>query len=301
MIALLLAFAIHVAPGESIQKAIDALPASGGEVVVAPGVYREVLEIAKPGVTLRGESADASKTMIVFDKSAGTAGGTFKSATVHISGDGFVAKNITFANDWNRTHEQVRVGSQAVAVGVTADKAVFRNVRMLGNQDTLYAAKGRQYFENCYIEGNVDFIFGDANAFFENCELHSVVYKNGGYITAQSKNSAAQESTYVFDHCKVTGAPGQKRVYLGRPWRPYATVVFLNTAMGEHIEAAGWREWHPGETASLGTAFYAEYNSTGPGATGKREPHTHLLTQEEAAKYTRRSIFKDWVPTGSKQ
>ena len=145
----------------SIQHASDIAPAEGAVISVAPGTYREVLTVTKPNITIRSAYDDASKTVIVFDKSAGTSGGTFNSATVNVKAPNFTAENITFANDWNRTHEQVPVGSQALALSVTGDRAVFRNVRLLGNQDTLYAAGGKRllvpinYAPNqsqCYIE-----------------------------------------------------------------------------------------------------------------------------------------------------
>ena len=275
----------------SIQRAIDAAPADGAVISIAPGIYREVLRISKPNIHLRSPYIDPSKTVIVFDNSAGSTGSTMKSATVDVSGDNFLAANLTFSNDFNRTHPQLPQGSQALALAVTGDRAVFRNMRFLGNQDTVYAAKQRQYFVNSYIEGNVDFIFGDARAVFENCELHSN-RQSGGYITAQGKSDASQDSGYVFNHCKLTADPGVQHVWLGRPWRPYATVIFMNTEMGDFIEPAGWREWHPGETHYLETVLYAEYNSTGPGAhPGDRDPHTKHLTAAQAAQYqTRRYL-----------
>ncbi|HWB83643.1 MAG TPA: pectinesterase family protein [Bryobacteraceae bacterium] len=282
----------------SIQRAIDVAPADGAVISIAPGTYREVLDVDKPNIHLRSARTDASETVIVFDKSAGTAGGTTRSATVNVRGDNFFAENLTFANDFNATHPQLPQGSQALALLVTGDRAVFRNMRFLGNQDTLYAANkrclasasqpcapSRQYFSHCYIEGNVDFIFGNSKAVFDHCEIHSTPHSEG-FLTAQSKNSPNEDSIYVFDHCKLTAAPGVANVYLGRPWRPYASVVFLNTEMGGHIVPAGWREWHPGETHSIETAYYAEYNSTGPGAhPGERDPHTKKLTAAEAARY----------------
>jgi polygalacturonase len=283
----------------SIQRAIDMAPAEGAVISVAPGVYREALTITKPNITIRSPYTDAARTVIVFNKSAGDSGGTFNSATVNVKGPNFTAENVTFANDWNKTHPQVPVGSQALALSLTADRAILRNVRLLGNQDTLYAAGGRQYYKDCYIEGNVDFIFGDANAVFDGCEIHSTAHQIG-YITAQGRNSASQASTYVFNRCKLTAEPGVANVWLGRPWRPYASVVFLNTEMGAHIEPAGWREWHPGETRYMDTVFYAEFNSSGPGAhPDQRDPHTKRLTADEAARYEARRFLagKDnWQP-----
>jgi pectin methylesterase-like acyl-CoA thioesterase len=158
----------------------------------------------------------------------------------------------------------------------------------------------RQYFADCYIEGNVDFIFGDGDSVFENCEIHNTPHQ-GGYVTAQSKRYPEQDSTYVFNHCKLTAEPNVGTVWLGRPWRAYASVVFMNTEMGPHIGAAGWREWHPGETNYLETAFYAEYNSSGPGAhPGERDPHAKHLTAAEAARFeTKRFLAGSdgWDPT----
>jgi polygalacturonase len=275
----------------SIQRAIDVAPAEGTVISVAPGTYHEVLSVDKANITIRGSHPDASRTVIVADKSAGTAGGTLNSATVNVRGANFTAENVTFANDFNRTHQQLPAGSQALALLVTGDRAVFRNVRLLGNQDTVYAGKQRQYFTDCYIEGNVDFIFGDARAVFEGCEIHSTPHAIG-YITAQGKNSAGQNSGFVFQRCKLTAAPGVANVWLGRPWRPYAKVVFLHTEMGPQIEAAGWREWHPGETHYMDTVSYAEFENSGPGAhPGERDPHTHQLTPAEAALYEARRFL----------
>jgi polygalacturonase len=284
----------------SIQRALDVAPATGGALVlVAPGTYREVLTISKPHITLRSANKDASKTIVVNDRSAGTAGGTLHSATVNVTGDDFIAENITFQNDFNATHPQLPKGSQALALFVTGDRAAFRNVRLLGNQDTLFTGSkecngegadrsckpARQYFSNCYIEGNVDFIFGDGKTAFENCEIRSTPHSEG-FVTAQGKSYSSEDSGYVFDRCRLTAYPGVSSVFLGRPWRPYASVVFLNTEMGAQIQPAGWREWHPGETHSIETAFYAEHGSTGPGATlNDRDPHTHALTQKEAEQF----------------
>ena len=298
----------------SIQRAIDVAPATGGAVIsVAPGTYREGLTIDKPNIVLRGPYEDASKTRVVSDKSAGTSGGTLNSATVNVLSNDFRAENITFANDYNLTHPQLQQGSQAVALLVRGDRDVFENVALLGNQDTLYAGVGectgtgadrscptaRQYFDHCFVEGNVDFIFGDSKAAFDHCVIRSNEHFEG-FITAQSKSYAGQDSGFVFHDCRLEVASGVGNVYLGRPWRPYATVVYLNTWMDSHIVPAGWREWHPGETDSLPTAFYAEYRSSGPGADpARREPHASQLTQEEAQRFEPESFLRGrdgWNP-----
>ena len=294
----------------SVQQAIDALPLDGGTVRIRPGVYREVVTVNKPHVRLDG-AADSSKVVIVFNKSHGTAGGTIKSATVTVTGDDFFAEGITVANDFSVNRPLAPEGSQAVALAVKGDRAVFRNVRFLGAQDTLYVGSkscaseqgpcvpARQYFSDCYIEGNVDFIFGDAKAFFHRCHIHALSHEVV-FLTAQSKHYPAEESGFVFENCKVTADPSARHIFLGRPWRPYSTVVFLNTHLATNIEPAGWREWHPGETHSLETAFYAEYHSNGPGANAKlRNPHTKQLSAKEARRYSLKQFLSGqdhWNP-----
>jgi polygalacturonase len=302
----------------SIQRAIDMAPASGAVISIGPGTYRERLVIDKPNIALVSPYGDPGKTVIVFDKSAGTAGSTLKSATVEVKGRDFRAENLTFFNDYNRTHAQQQKGSQALALLVTGDRAVFRNMRFIGDQDTLYAGSpncspprqesaactpARHYFERCFIEGNVDFIFGNSLAVFDNCEIRSNQHVIG-YLTAQGRQDEDEQSLFVFNHCKLTADPGVTHVWLGRPWRPLASVVFLNTEMGSHIEPPGFREWHPGETDYMDTVFYAEYNSTGPGAhPTERDSHTTKLSAAEAARYQARRILlgKDnWNPTAVK-
>ena len=291
----------------SIQRAINVAPATGAVISIGPGTYRERLVVKKPGIFLRGAAADPAKTVIVGNESAGSTGSTFKSATVEVTARDFRAENLTIANDFNRNHFQEKQGSQAVALMVSGDRAVFRNMRLLGNQDTLYVGSSdcsppgheggvactptRQYFESTFIEGNVDFIFGNGLAVFDKCEIHSTPHVIG-YLTAQGRQHAREQSLFVFNHCKLTAEPGVSHVWLGRPWRPLASVVFLNTEMGAHIEPAGWREWHPGETNYMQSVFYAEYNSTGPGAhVNERDPHTKKLTAAEAAGYETKRVL----------
>lgn len=297
---------------KSVQEGIDALSAEGGSLLIKPGTYREVVHIAKPHVRMQGLTDDAAKVIIVESNSAYTSGGTFHSATVFVTGDDFYAENVTFQNDYSRSHGLQPQGSQAIALSVRADRAVFRNVRFLGAQDTLFAASrscesdagpcmpARQYFSNCYIEGNVDFIFGDAEAVFDHCHIHAIAHERV-FVTAQSKRYPEQQSGYVFDHCTITAAPQVGSLFLGRPWRPYATVVFLNSQLDEKLDPAGWAEWHAGETTRLETAFYAEHASFGPGSNpAKREPHARQLSGKEAEKYMTSTFLAGsdgWNPT----
>ena len=283
---------LTVGPGgfATVQAAIDALPDAGGEVTVQPGTYREVVTIRKPHVHLHGEGDPAAVT-IVFNHGP-SYGGTFASASVFVEADDTTIDHLTIANDLGAGH------GQGVALAVTADRAIFRNVRLLGAQDTLFAASrycygdygpcvaARQYFGDSYIEGNTDFIFGDSLAVFERCELHGIPTGSVMY-TAQSRHTAAQtDSGYVFDRCRLTGEARNGSISLGRPWRPYATVVFLDARIDAPAIPAGWTEWARFGKLSLPTAYYAEYHSTGPGADPKaREPYSHQLTAAEAARW----------------
>ena len=297
----------------SIQRAIDVAPATGAVISVAPGTYREVLTINKPHVVLRGSYEDASKTVVVANKSAGTDGGTLNSATVNVLADDFLAENMSFVNDFNRTHPQVWAGSQALALLVRGDRAIFENMRILGNQDTLYAGVGectgtgdsrvcpvaRQYFDHCFIEGNVDFIFGDAKSVFDHCVINNNTH-SVGFVTAQGKSYPGQDSGFVFHDCRLEADSAVDNVYLGRPWRPYSTVIYLNTWMGAHILPEGWREWHPGETDYLSKASYVEYQSSGPGAApSRRQPHAKQLTQQQAQAFEPQNFLRGsdgWNP-----
>ncbi len=292
---------------QNIQAAVDALPADGGDIFVKPGTYREVVTIRKPRVHLHGDaSGDPAKTTLIYNNAGPTHGGTFNSATLFIEAKDATLDHFTVANDAG-PH-----AGQAVALSVTADRATFRHMRFLGAQDTLFAAArycysdygpcvaARQYFADSYIEGGVDFIFGDAKAVFERCELHAIPEGNVMY-TAQSKHTPDQDSGYVFKQCKLTGdkrSPGI--IALGRAWRPYATVVYLNAEIDAPVIPQGWVDWPRFGVSTLPTAFFAEYHSTGHGASPQtREPYSHQLTAKEAEKWASPAFLAGqdgWTP-----
>jgi pectinesterase len=287
---------------QSVQAAVDALPDTGGTVEIAAGTYREKLVIARPNVKLIGKGKRPQNVVLVWSDSNKSAGGTGKSASVWASGDGFEAHNLTIQNDYHLRNPE---RSQAVALRLTADRAVLTQVRLLGAQDTLYAASkspdspSRQYFRDCYVEGHVDFIFGDAKAFFDRCHIHGIA-NDIVMITAQSKVKPEQDSAYVFDRCRITADAGVRELWLGRAWRPYATVVFLRTRIDAPLQPAGWREWTPGTTETFKTATYREYQSTGQGASiPTREPGSKQLTKAEAATWSRKRFLSGadgWRP-----
>jgi len=290
----------------SLQAAVDALPDGGGELRLGPGVYREKVLVARANVRLVGTGRRARDVVITWSDGAKEVGGTFRTASLEVRGDDFQARNLTVVNDhWLRSADP----SQAVALYITGDRAFVENVRMLGAQDTLYAASrkcegpdcriSRQYFRDCYVEGHVDFIFGNSKAFFENCELHAVPHDEV-MLTAHMRTGPDEDRAYVFDHCRITSEPGVGTLWLGRPWRDYSRVIFLNTRIDAPLHPDGWREWTPGETHRLTTAFYAEYASTGAGAPRlAREPYSRQLSAVEAAAWSAKQLLAGddgWAP-----
>ncbi len=241
---------------KSVQAAIDKVPENNAKrfvIAIKPGTYKEQIRIPanKPYISFIG--TDAEKTVLTFNLSNKDAGSTSASYSTYIGGHDFYAENITFENSFGQ-------GSQAVAILVEADRAMFNTCRFLGWQDTLYAKNGRQYYKDCYIEGHVDYIFGMATAVFENCHIHS---KADGYITAPMRFAAEEPAGFIFHKCRLTSNNTKNGIYLGRPWRDYGRTVFLNTQMDAEIRPEGWHHWEPLREK---TAYFAEYGSTGKGA-----------------------------------
>lgn len=275
----------------TVQEAVNRVPENNKKpfvIFIKSGTYKEQIKIpaSKPYIIFSGESKE--KTILTFDLTNAKAGSTSASYSTYIGGHDFRAENITFENSFG-------TGSQAVAVLVEADRAVFLNCRFLGWQDTLYAKNGRQFYKDCYIEGHVDFIFGQAAAVFENCRIHN---KGDGYIAAPMRFGAGEPSGFVFLNCKLTGENIKKGVYLARPWRAFGRTVFLNTEMGEHIYAEGWNNWN--DPAREKTAWFGEYNSKGAGAkVSERVKWAHQLTKEEAKAFEAENFLKGrdgWNP-----
>jgi pectinesterase len=264
----------------TIQMAMDHHPFTGpgGRVFIeiSPGTYHERVIVTQnhPNITLLGMGTKPENVVITNSLNAKQAGGTFFTETVEVNGSGFEADNLTFENAAGNT-------GQAVAIAVRSDRAIFKHCRFLGHQDTLFADYGRQYYLDSYIEGGVDFIFGNATAVFDHTELHA----NGpGYLTAQSRTSADQTTGYVILNSKVTSEAGEKRFGLGRPWRPYSRVIYINTELPADLHPAGWDNW--GKTSNEATTFYAESNNTGTGANPTaRAPWSHQLTPAKATQF----------------
>lgn len=285
----------------TVQEAINAVPdyrKKTTHILIRPGVYKEKIVIAESKSCIKLTAQTPGEVVITYDDFAsrknrfGENIGTSGSAGFYIYAPDFEAEGITFSNTAGRV-------GQAVALLCRGDRAIFRKCRFLGNQDTLYAHSqtqantSRQYYEDCYIEGTVDFIFGRACAVFNRCHIHSLA---DGYLTAAA-TPQGQAYGYTFFDCRITAEEGVK-AYLGRPWRDYAKTVFIRCDMGGFIRPEGWHDWgkkHAGETT-----FYAEYKCTGLGAKkDRRVAWAHHLTDREAKEYKVDLILKgddNWQP-----
>ena len=290
-------------------------PTGNKVIYVKKGVYKEKVIIPSwlTNIEICGE--DAETTIITYDdhaniqipkigsepwerglpspQEAPTGGlqgmGTFRTFTVLVQGQDITFKNITIENN------AAKLG-QAVALHTEGDRLVFIGCRFLGNQDTVYTGRGgtRLYFKDCYIEGTTDFIFGPSTAWFEQCTIHSKV---NSYITAASTPNDVPYG-YIFNHCTLTAEPTANKVYLGRPWRPYAYTLFMNCQLGSHIRPEGWHNWNNADNEK--TARYLEYNNSGEGAANnQRVAWSRQLTKKEAAAITPQEVFKTenaWIP-----
>lgn len=260
------------------------------QIYVKKGVYKEKLVVPSwvQNVEIIGE--DVNHTIITNADHANMNNmGTFRTYTVKVEGCHITFRDITIENNAPRL-------GQAVALHTEGDCLRFINCRFLGNQDTIYTgvAGTRLYFENCYIEGTTDFIFGPSTAWFEGCTVHS---KANSYVTAASTPQHIAYG-YIFNKCKLTADDGVNKVYLGRPWRPYAYTLFMNCELGRHIVPQGWDNWRNKENEK--TARYAEFKNSGEGADKSgRVGWAAQLSDKEMKMITFKNVFSlsgEWDP-----
>ncbi|ADQ45055.1 Pectinesterase [Caldicellulosiruptor kronotskyensis 2002] len=270
-------------------------------VFIRNGIYREKVNIDSSRVMLIGE--DRNNTIVIYSLAAGFPaenGGilsTSNTAAFTISGEDFVVENITFENCFDKNVPIEH--RQAVAVKALADRLMFFNCAFKSTQDTLYADFGRQYYYRCYIEGDVDFIFGAATAVFEECVICSLDREDRkikGYVTAASTKPDSQYG-FLFIRCKLISNIREKEcVYLGRPWHPssdpnrWVNVVFRECYLDEHIHTDGWCEMHG--FCPENERFF-EYKNFGPGSS-IQNPKRPQLNENEAQMYTKEKVFGDW-------
>jgi pectinesterase len=279
-----------------VQDAVMAVPDGRREspvvIHIKPGTYKELVYVQREKRFFRLVGDDAKSTVLTYDLNAkmpakdGKPIGTFRTPSTLIDADDFTAENITFENSAGPV-------GQALAIRVDGDRAVFRNCRFLGWQDTVLLNRGRQYFDHCYIQGHVDFIFGGATAYFDHCEIHCL---QKGFITAAS-TPEEQPFGFVFSNCRISAEPDVK-TYLGRPWRAYSAVTFLKTEMCEAVRPEGWHNWDQPDREK--TARYAEYDSTGPGAdSAQRVKWAKQLDEDAARRITVTTVLRgtdNWNP-----
>lgn len=289
----------------TIQQAVDALrsfrPEGRATIRVRNGVYEEkvVVPSHKTEISIIGESRDS--TILIWhdhanmsDGKGGTIG-TFESYTLKVEGPGFICEDMTIVNDamtfnnprWHISHKDIYNVGQAVAVHIDADRVIFRNCALKGFQDTLFTGnpEGREFFDNCWIEGTVDFIFGPATVWFRQCHLHAL---SDGYYTAASTPEGRYG--YIFDACTFTAAEGIGKLWLGRPWRPYAQVILKDCLIDAPVDPQGWNDW--GDPANHRTARFWEYSCSGKGSDRSgRVTWSKKLSNGRAHRITKDKVF----------
>ncbi len=307
-----------------IQEAVNSISDERDETVtifIRNGIYNEKIWMRKNKIKLVGESCD--KTIIRYNDGAkklrpdGTEYRTFNTATALFAGCDITVCNLTIENYAGIG----KVAGQAVAAYVASDRTAFYNCRFLGYQDTIFTGDvldepmkqlmlpdffkdssvqihfevTRNYFESCYICGDVDFIFGSNVAYFENCQIHSLklASESGSFITAAS-TPCGQEFGYVFHNCKLTSDDVPQNVYLGRPWRAFAKTAFVSCELGEHIKPEGFHNWNK-PNAEV-TTSYVEFNNFGVGAeNSKRASFSKQLTNVGLHEYfSKENVLGDW-------
>ena len=309
---------------DTIQKAIDLLPSDDQPAVIrlAPGVYREKIALSRPHTSIEGESAE--NTCIVFGDGAfeihedGMKRGTFRTATLRTDAPHITLSRLTIKND---AAPREKAG-QAIALYADGDHLLVEDCVLRSFQDTLFTAPlppkeiekngfigPKQYaprtpqrhtYRRCRIEGDIDFIFGGAAAWFEDCDIVAVDGREEksapfvAYCTAPS-TPEGQAFGYVFNRCRFSGENvPEGSVYLGRPWREWAKTVLLHCTLSAHIAPAGFDDWNKPHAHE--TALFAEYGSSGPGAKGGRAPFAHMLSQTQAEGITYKAFIRSLDP-----
>ncbi len=313
----------------SITDALSTIPDNNqtpAVIRIAPGIYHEKLTIRKPFVTLEGTGKSSADTILTFDDYAycimedGQKRGTFRSYSVFIDTHDVTLKNLSIEN----ASGDPAVHGQAIALYADGDRLVIDSCRLLSHQDTLFTGplppkelekngfigpkqyapriNGRHYYKNCYICGDIDFIFGSATAFFENCMIESLRHDSSdtkiqGYITAAS-TPEGQAYGYVFSQCRfLSGECPPGSVYLGRPWRNYAKTVFLHCQFGAHIHPELFHDWN--KTAARNTVYYAVCPDDTGRIFSERADFVQVLDHSQAAAFSKENVLSGqdgWLP-----
>ncbi|KAJ4815953.1 Pectinesterase [Rhynchospora pubera] len=286
----------------TVQSAVDGIENFSQKrsiIWINSGIYFEKVTVpnTKPNITFQGQGFEI--TAIAWNDTANSSHGTVYSASVSVFSTNFIAKNISFINVASIPNPG-DIGGQAVAMRIGADQAAFWGCGFFGAQDTLHDDRGRHYFKECFIQGSIDFIFGDATSFYEDCSIISIAASMqpgarfiDGVITAQGRLNGIEGTGFAFVNCSI-GGTGQ--IWLGRAWQSYSRVIFAFTSMSDIISPEGWNDWN--DTSRDQTIFYGEYKCTGLGANMTyRAPYVHKLNDTEAAPFLNTSFIDgdDWL------
>ncbi|KAG0607998.1 hypothetical protein M758_8G070300 [Ceratodon purpureus] len=296
-------------PFSSIQRAVDLAPDWSGPryiIYIKAGVYNEVVRIPKHKTNLMFMGDGSDKTIITGSMSDSQVGMiTWATATVAVSGQGFIARGITFQNTAGPD------GRQAVALRVNSDQSAFQSCAVVGYQDSLYTHSFRQFYKDMYISGTVDFIFGNSAAVFQNSQLVVRVGAPGATtstLTAQGRTDSGQTTGLVFQDCAIAGTPEYlalfqanrqaHQAFLGRPWKTFSRTVFIRTYIDQIIDPSGWLPWNG--NFALSTLFAAEFGTYGPGAANlnNRVTWSSQLTTPQAQAFSISSFIQgpSWLP-----
>ncbi|KAK7378224.1 hypothetical protein VNO80_03662 [Phaseolus coccineus] len=288
----------------TVQAAVNAVPDFSVKrtiIWINIGMYYEKVMVpkTKPNITFQGQGY--TSTAIAWNDTALSANGTFYSGSVQVFASNFIAKNISFMN-LAPMPSPGAVGAQAVAIRVSGDQSEFRGCGFFGAQDTLHDDKGRHYFKDCYIQGSIDFIFGNARSLYENCQIVSIANpvpvgqrSINGAVTAHGRVSGDENTGFAFVNSTVGG---NGRIWLGRAWRPYSRVVFASTLMSDIIAPEGWNDFN--DPSRDQTIFYGEYNCSGSGANmNLRASYVQKLNETEASAFLNTTFIdgEQWLET----
>lgn len=269
----------------TVQAAIDAVPAGNPSrkiILIQPGAFFGHTVLDKPFVTLRGSGPG---TLLTFSLGQEIPGGDMRplgwrgAAALLVTADDAIIENLSIENTYGK-------GMQAQACSVDADRVAFSRCRIMGWQDTLKIDSGRMIFEECFVSGHVDFIYGSATAFFSNCEIYC---RESGYIVAPS--TPPGKTGFVFESCRITFTHGNPPSYLGRPWRDSPSATFVRCELGAGIRADGWKEWN----VKPPLVRFAEYACHGPGAVaGGRVAWATTSSGPAPVDFSREYLLGDW-------
>lgn len=286
----------------SIQAAIDSIPDSNNVPIlirISPGIYEErvVVPSTKPSITLEGSGMN--ETFVQWHLKASDMDGNgieltaYNTASVTVYADNFTAKDITFKNTLPPPPPGIE-GRQAAAFRISGDMATFYRCGFVGGQDTLCDDQGRHYFEDCFIQGSIDFVFGDARSMYTRCELNSIAQSYGS-VAAQDRQGENDNTGFAFVNCKITGTGP---IYLGRAMGPFSRIIFAYCEFDDIVDPRGWDDWDH-DTSKDRTVYYGQYKCFGAGANeSKRVAWSHELSDEEALPYLTTSFIDGdtWLP-----